>query len=479
MQKELLKIKLTPAKCGLDLGDGSERAEYVNQDYILNKLGRPHRYIGLMYTYYPNDKQWPERISKVCADMKVTYQWDYPYDDYFPYGGGIGGNTDGEPFTFMRDIRRHGQDVALTLTIDCSVSDEHLRQIARELRPFGRMRLRINHECVGDWFTHNRRFSYKQVGAFFARFAAIIKEEAPNISTVFCAGFIDPKTGKIEREKEFASAYRAADVWSADCYLALHFSWPYDVAEKGAGGYNYSTVDYYYNRYKDTAECLKKLNNGVMRSLTIAEFNVDGDVCGPLHQGEAVLRFARKFRDNNADWFDGISMYQFRDRGRLGLEIEDPNNSAVGIEQPLLKEYKELLSDPYFTPHIIEGEKTEFPIKLRWGGSDDADGAAIKISFVKSPEFCEITFDEPLSLMLELNGRWFYKAPSTKTIDLMPAFFEKPLSGAAEMPLNIFATPPDGINDFSQGEDSHINYYAEMTKRPQMRIRYEALEEIL
>lgn len=137
------------------------------------------------------------------------------------------------------------------------------------------------------------------------------------------------------------------------------------------------------------------------------------------------------------------------------------------------------MADHNFTPHIIEGEKTEFPIKLRWGGSDDADGAAIKISFVKSPEFCEITFDEPLSLMLELNGRWFYKAPSTKTIDLMPAFFEKPLSGAAEMLLNIFATPPDGINDFSQGEDSHINYYAEMTKRPQMRIRYEALEEIL
>lgn len=92
MNNGLYKIRLTPAKCGLDLGDGSERAEYVNQDYILNKLGRPHRYVGLMYTYYPNDKQWPERISKACADMKVTYQWDYPYDDYFPYGGGIGGS---------------------------------------------------------------------------------------------------------------------------------------------------------------------------------------------------------------------------------------------------------------------------------------------------------------------------------------------------------------------------------------------------
>ena len=38
---------LRPAKCGLDLGDGSERAEYVDQDYILQTLGRPHRNINI------------------------------------------------------------------------------------------------------------------------------------------------------------------------------------------------------------------------------------------------------------------------------------------------------------------------------------------------------------------------------------------------------------------------------------------------
>ena len=52
------KLHLGAAQCALDLGDGSERAEYVNQDYILHKLGRPHRAIGIMYTYYPHDKQW-------------------------------------------------------------------------------------------------------------------------------------------------------------------------------------------------------------------------------------------------------------------------------------------------------------------------------------------------------------------------------------------------------------------------------------
>lgn len=142
--------------------------------------------------------------------------------------------------------------------------------------------------------------------------------------------------------------------------------------------------------------------------------------------------------------------------------MEDPNNNAVGIEQPLLKEYKQLLNDPYFTPQIIECGNVDLPVKLRWGGSEDADGAALKIQFERSPEFCEVTFEEPLSLMMELNGRWFYKAPSTKTVDLMSAFFDKPLSGAAELNLNIFATPPDGTNDPSQGEDGSVNYYAQV-----------------
>ena len=101
--------------------------------------------------------------------MNITFQWDYPYDDYFPYKGGIGGTTDGEPFTFMKDIRKHGQDVTLTLTIDCSLDDEYLRQIAREIKPYGRMKIRINHECQGNWFTHNQRYSYEEIGKFFVK----------------------------------------------------------------------------------------------------------------------------------------------------------------------------------------------------------------------------------------------------------------------------------------------------------------------
>lgn len=460
---KLYKVALSPADCAMDLGDGSERGEYVCQDYILNVLGRPHRSVGLMYTYYPKDKEWSaEKVSVTCRDMNVSFQWDYPYDDYFPY------RQKGQPFEQMKDIRRHGQDVFLTLTIDCSLDDEELREIARELKPYGRLRLRINHECTGDWFTHNKRFTFEEIGAFYVRFANIIKEEAPNIKTIFCAGMARNADGSVEQEQAFADAYRIADEWSADAYLALHYAWPYGVAEKGGKGFTCGCVEDNFKLFKKTWERLTWLNNGVSKPMITAEINTDGDVSGAAAQGESVRRFYEKIRDEKADWFKAVSFYQFRDRGRLGLEIEDPNNPQIGIPQPIIREYKKILNDPYFMPKTDIGGEAPLPCRLRWGGAEDADGVAIKIPFESDPVFCEITFDEPLCLMMEINGHWFYKAPSAKTIDLMPAFYNKPLNGTRELTLKIFATPADGVN-----EDDTLNYYAEMTKMPELRVRYE------
>lgn len=476
----LKKVSRTPAPCGLDLGDGSERAEYVNQDYILHALGRPHRNVNIMYTYYPKDKEWPQRISEACKDMEIHFQWDYPYDDYFPYEGGIGGSTEGQPFEQMRDIRRHGQDVTLTLTIDCSLEDEYLRQIAKELKPFGRMRLRINHECTGDWFTHNQRYSFEEIGAFFERFDKIIKEEAPNIRTVLCAGCVtdlEDSDSKVQAEDALLGAYKAADVWSMDCYLALHYGWPFDVCEKGGDSYATTPVDVFCKRLELTAKRLAKVT-GTKKPLVVSEFNTDGDVTGPLHQGESIQRFVDKLKKDHAEqWFGGFCLYQFRDRGRLGLEIEDPNNASVGIAQPLLRDYKKLLQDPYFLP----GEKmigdTELPVVLRWGSAEDAEGLQFTVPFEASPEFCELTFEENLNLMIEVHGHWFYKAPGTKTIDLMSAFFENPLGGAEDITFTIYAPPATGENDPEQGEDWLDNYYTTIHKLPSLRLRYEPVAE--
>ena len=460
------KLHMGPANCALYLGDGSERAEYVNQDYILHKMGRPHCAVNIMYTYYPHDKEWPARISEAWKDKNVSFAWDYPYDDYFPY------DVDGQPFEQMKDIRRHGQEVLLTLTLDCGLSDDELRAVARQLKPFGRMMIRINHECCGTWFQHNKRYTYEQVGAFFAKFAGIIKEEAPNVRTIFCGGW-GKEDGKMEQEEAFKGCYPVADFWSCDTYLALHYGWPYNIAEIGGEGWKCDSVQKLVDQFTRTYKRACELTVERCPMIT-AEFNTDGDVTGPRMQGESVVRFAHYWRDNKVDWFKGISMYQFRDRGRLGLEIEDPNNKAVGIEQPMLKMYRdEVLHDPWFMPAMTEGDEAAFPAQLRWGSSEDAEGLAIPVHFEANPEFCEMTVEQEIGLMVELNGKWFYKAPGTKTIDMMSAFFDKKIDAPCEMTMKIFAPPADGVNVNDGSVDWDINYRAVLEKAPEMRIRYE------
>jgi len=471
----IYRLHMGQAKCALDLGDGSERGEYVDQDYILKVLGRPHRAISLMYCYYPLDKGWPARASVLANSGKVGFAWDYAYDDYFPYQGGLEGNTDGEPFRSMRDVRRHGQDVILTLTVDCAVSDEQLVKIAEDLRPYGRLMLRINHEATGTWFAFNKRYTYQQVADFYVRFHNIIKKHASHIKTILCIGDDHPDNdGKMKCEDEFAEAIKAADVWSTDTYLALHWGWPFDTAEPGGKTHKrtgntetFHGFNYEYGRFMERA-------GGEPRPFVISEFNADGDVTGPFEQAEQLAGFYKRLPEE-APCITGVTFYQFRDRGRLGLETEDPNNQNIGCAQPVLEEYKKILTMEPYQPVMTLGEKADFPAPLRWGGSEDADGVSVLLQFEQNPVFCEVTFqgdDAALNLMIEINGRWFYKAPGIKTVDLIPAFFNNRLKGRTGIPLRIFAPPPDGVNEPEQGEGWEINYYTQMQKPPELRIRY-------
>ena len=471
------KIHMGAADCAVDIGDGSERGEYVNQDYMLHKLGRPHRGVSLMYCYYPLDKEFPARISEACKDMEVSFAWDYPYDDYFTYKGGLNGNTDDEPFTYMRDVRRHGQDIVLTLTVDPNVSDEHLIAIAKDLRPFGRVLMRINHECTGDWFSFTKRASYKELGDFFCKFNKILKEYAPNVKTILCAGGIDDKTGKLEMEEEFLQAYRECDIWSIDKYFALHWGWPYDVAERGGTSHSRSVIKDVYEYTKRTYKRLVEINDGVEKPMVMSELNADGDVTGPYDQAAMVKEFCDLLKaDSDKGWFNAFTMYQFRDRGRLGLEIEDPNYPDCGIEQPLMKTYKDIIHDEFFSPKIEKcNDEISFPAKLRWGGAEDAEGIEIPLHFEKNPHFCEVYFEDDSNLIMELNGKWFYKSPKAKVIDLMAAFFEKPLNGEADLTLKIFAPPAGGENDLSL-DDGLMNAYSTIEKLPKIRIRFEPVE---
>ncbi|GHV33618.1 hypothetical protein FACS18949_08040 [Clostridia bacterium] len=463
-------ISLHPAKCAVDLGDGSERGEYVSQDYILSRLGRPHRAINLMYCYYPLDAGWPGRASVVHAHDDATGAWDYPYDDYFPFVGE-------EVFEQMRDIRRHGQDVILTLTVDPNVTDEHIIDVVERLKPFGRMQLRINHEATGTWFQFNRRCSYREVADFYVRFHRIVKEIAPHISTILCIGGVE-KHGetRIVKEDEFTEAVQITDVWSVDKYLSLNFKYPYEIAEPDNFGHYIDSLEGVYSLTKASFKRFLELNGGVQKPMVMSELNCDGDVSGPYRQAARVKAFTDLIKnDPEQGWFSGFTFYQFRDRGRLGLEIEDPNNAEVGWAQPIFDTYREIISDPYFSPSIDEGGRLGFPARLRWGGSEDADGVSLPLDFEANPVFCEVYFsgeDVNLNLMLEINGRWFYKSPGVSCVDLIYAFFEKPLGGAETLRLNIFAPPASGEN-----HGYAINHFETVTNEPTVRIRYKPAEE--
>lgn len=467
----IFKINMGAAKCAADLGDGSERGEYVDQDYILRKLGRPHRGISLMYCYYPLDKQWPARISEVMS-ADAEFQWAYPYEDYFPYLGGLGGSTDGEPFNQMRDIRRHGQDVILTITMDTKLPDEMLAAIGDDLRPFGRLMLRINHEATGNWFPFTRRAdSYQEVADFYCRACRVIKEHAPNVRTVLCIGGVEDirNRDKITMEEEFAQGVRETDIWSVDKYMALHWGWPYDIAEPEGKTHYRCVVHDIYELTKASYERFKVICGGAEKPMVMSEFNSDGDVTGAYEQAEMMKHFCDILDEEQADWLSGLTFYQFRDRGRLGLEIEDPNNPNVGIEQPVLKTYREIINRQRFLPKMTLSEEVSLPAVLRWGGSEDADGIALELHFDGDPVFCEAYFDDDSNLMMELNGMWFYKAPKTKFVDFMPAFYENRLDGAADLTLKIFAPPATGENDLT-AEDGLVNYRCTIEKLPKIRI---------
>lgn len=478
MQK-LYKLTLGKAKCAVDLGDGSERGEYVNQDYILSRLKRPHRSISLMYCYYPFDEQWPARISEAMKDRKIAYQWDYPYDDYFTYKGGLGGSLDDEPFTFMRDIRRHGQDVTLTITIDPYVSDEHLAAIGDDLRTFGRVFLRINHEATGNWFAFNKRATYQEVADFYCRASRIIKEHAPNVITVLCIGGVEnPEKAEIAKEKEFSQAVRETDVWSVDKYMSLHWGWPCDIAEPGGNSHVRHSVKDVYRETKLSFERFKYINGGIEKPMVISEFNADGDVTGVYEQAEMVKLFCDYIKEDKAEWFTGFTFYQFRDRGRLGLEIQDPNNSEAGIEQPVMKTYKEIIHDEWFKPTMTVGEEIQLPVNLRWGNSEDAEGISIPVHFDGNPCICELMFEDDSNLMIEINGTWFYKSPKAKRIDLISAFYDKPLSEETDLYINIFAPPASGENDLS-AEDGAFNYYYTLNRLPKLMVYTKPIEPSL
>jgi len=461
------RVALSPAACSLDLGDGSERGEYVNQDYILTTLGRPHRAISLMYCYYPLTRGWPKRASLAHPKDGKKGAWDYPYDDYFPFRGGPKGDAESGAFQQMRDIRRHGQEVTLTLTMDCAVPDGHIRAISRQLKPYGRMRLRLNHECDGFWFVYNKRYTYKQVADFFVRFAGILKQEAPNVQLICCWGHMDDhKTGRLRHEKDLAPILRPADVWSADQYVTLHYSWPLKPCEPEDRGKTHKIVgvDEVWRQLTGIHRRFTQLS-GEDKGLEIGEFNTDGNVGGESYQLSLTENFYRRVLKEKPEFLRGITYYQFRDRGRLGLEREDPNNPENGLPIPFMAVYKKIIQESYFQPGEAWSQ-LKGPPTMEWRASDDSDGLGWKISLRGRPIFLELSFEKKANLMIRAGKKWLYKKPGVDLIDVTMAALQ--WGTAKPFPVVVFAPPADGMNP---GGSKGV--YTKLDRPPLMRLLYQ------
>lgn len=281
----------------------------------------------------------------------------------------------------------------------------------------------------------------------------------------------------MEKEKEFTRAVQLTDIWSVDKYPSLNYGWPGEVAEKDNHGHYCWQLENVWEMEKRSFERFSYLSGGIKKPMQLCEHNEDGDVTGPARQAVRLKQFYDMAEKEGEGWLSGITMYQFRDDGRLGLEMTDPGNKEVGIEQPILKVYRDIIHRDFFSPKITTAQ--ELPgegAPMRWGGSEDAEGVGMELCFEKAPEFAEAYFEgelKDMNLLMELNGRWFYKKPGVSFVDFMPAFWEKPIEGGT-LQLNLFAPPPTGENVDDGHEDWRINYRTVLPALPRIRIRYDA-----
>jgi hypothetical protein len=334
--------------------------------------------------------------------------------------------------------------VTLTLAMDCAVESSHLEQIAEELSPFGQLRVRINHECDGTWFAYSKRYTHKQLSDFFIRFAKILKKRAPQVKTICCWGSVDPETGKL-RHPDLVPMLEHADIWSVDKYLSLHYAWPYNVCEP-------EELDKSYTRagvravWDDLVSIYQAFvrASGQRKPLEICEFNADGDVAGRGAQADMLKRFYRRVAQEKPTFLKGITYYQFRDRGRLGLEQEDPNDASIGVAAPFLEEYRRLLlEEPHFSPteswtRLAPGA----PLSLTWRSAHDAEGLGWKVKLARHASFFELRFPKEENLLVRVGKVWFYKRLGVEWVDAT----EAALREAPVVKVAVFAPPKEGIN---------------------------------
>jgi len=200
-----------------------------------------------------------------------------------------------------------------------------------------------------------------------------------------------------------------------------------------------------------------------VKPLEICEFNLDGDVTGPRAQADERARFYDRVRRKKPPFLKGITYYQFRDRGRLGLEQHDANNPEVGVPQPFLAKYRELIKDPYFNARET-WTRAGSRLTMEWRAADDSDGLGWKIRVKRRPSFFELQFPKEANLIIRAGTSWVYKKPGREWVDVTASVAG--VRRSATIGIAVFSPPADGSN----GRSSSVR--AVLARPPRIRLRF-------
>ncbi|HBA85677.1 MAG TPA: hypothetical protein DCZ95_16470 [Verrucomicrobia bacterium] len=442
-------IRLASPRCTVGISDGSERGSYVPQAHLLNQMGRPHHTINLMFQYYPDMENWPTQGVNYLGFYRNTQL--NKGDGYFPLVLEENGPWGQQYLRQIEDVRAHGQEPQLTLTLHADTPDSVLKQIALSLVPYGRMRIRINHECNGVWFYFNQRWSYKEVSDFFIRFHNILHEYAPEVSTCACwngpgEDYNKPDGAQCMRgqltDDSLGPMFRAADIVSFDQYASLHWGWPNPAFDpKKPTEYFGLPFEIWWKLLDDCHNKMCDLR-GEEVNIEVHEINEDANVIGAQAQAEWVTRFYNEAARLNLPWLTNITYYMFRDRGGLGLEKEDVNKPDVYSEQPALATYREAIRHANFEFRTEPlPAPAPSPLSFKWVTPVQAEGIQFSYAIPQGTPNATLAFPADRNLLVGCDRQWTIK-PVGQTYVKLPC-----QPGEETLAVKVFAPPADGKNN--------------------------------
>jgi hypothetical protein len=481
-QARIRKVRQGSPAIRLFMSDGSERSTYLPQEQALRVLGGPHSGVNLMACYYPRQTFWPERrlFSREVPHFRhsVTDQTERTrLNDFNDWTDGYYSfdieDPDNDVVRQMEDVRRHGQDVRLTLTADIDTPAEDLERIAEILKDFGRMELRLNHEANGcAWFRFaknvgnmqgdEQRRTYHEISAFFCRAHELMARAAPNVTMVPCyngpgeritKGELDASDLPHLGDDELGLMYRLPNtVVSLDQYGSLHCGWP---------GHTVTQVPiirkFTFDEFKGFALTPWELCEMVIRPfqalisemrgensrIDLGELDFDEDFHGPEVRAQLLYECYDWLR-RNPGIIGSITFYELTDMGGLGLCRQKEYGNVRDVTTNIVTDvYREIMRwEEFRHPCEPAGDVPDGAgkVDLLWASAEDAIG--IEVSGLDGTD------------RLDFGGKYWRRvvladADGAQTcVQCDAARIELPAGTAL---ARVFALPPDGRNNAAEG----------------------------